>query len=181
MTTKMTDDQPRATPEEIEAAVAEIRRLEPAVQLARRSARRDHERVLTLQSTLKHYRFLLRFRGVEQHYELWPVGVMVVVPFASGACLWTASFTCGLGALLSIVWFAGGAAVAAGVCSHLLWRPPTAEIQRLLPELTTDLAAAEAVRQESAACLEVLEKPYWAAVARHRQLTARGEAVTCSK
>ena len=95
-------ERPPVTRQQIEATAAEVRRLEPGVLAARRKVHDDSRKVALLRGTINHDRFLLKFRGVEREYELWPVGVMIVCPFAGfyGSIL-------KLRSAISAVWIAG--------------------------------------------------------------------------
>lgn len=170
MSTSNHDEKPSVTPHDIEVAVKEVLRLEPVVLAGRKAARLDLQDATRLAGKVQSFEFRLKLRGVQNDFELWPIGLMIVPPFAVGGLLFILGLAFDLGAMSRIVGMLLGVSVTALICFNLLWSPPTAEIRRQLPQLRSDLVVAQSQSKRSNEVLQRIEKPYLEAKQRHAHL-----------
>ena len=162
--------KPPVSPEEVEAAAAEVCRLEPGYSEARARAAQHAQQALSIHARIKRYEFRLKFRGIQNTYEFWPIGVMIVPAFAVGGLLFILGLAFEHGVIVPILTIGFGVSITAYVCFSLLWLPPTEEIRRQLPRLRSHLPAAQMRSQNSTARLQAVEEPYLKAKQRHKQL-----------
>jgi hypothetical protein len=138
----------RVTEQDVANANETVRQLTDQLRHAEDMLQRSEDRLRTLRIWSTRYTLLLRFRRVGAEFSLWPLAVMLVLPFSIAAFCFLLGALASLHAVIIVVAATWGGIVGLVLASVLLFIPPTEDIRRQLPGLQRDLARSTADREQ---------------------------------